>query len=199
MRELMASPAARRDWAVNLRPLLPGLITRIAELSELLDSKGIVFAPSDRQWLSAMKQAIFRDRPAYCGRSDCKAYATAEAPFKCCARCKWVLYCSPDCSVRSLEADVADPRAAGQLARAQADVYTPVLVIDPAAAYLPPRGDVRSDRAVLIWLAAPLSRCRRDSSWPWSCVADIPARPALTRSRDGRSRGLCVSRCSSLC
>ena len=188
--DVFAACDAPSDIVDRLGPLLPGLIVRSAKLA-LCPSPTSVSGPIkdgfEAAWMIALMRHVDAAGRFPCGDAACSAFATLEAPFKMCSRCRFVGFCSSSCLVRDCAMVAAlTHRAEGQLASTQARVCTTVVVIGSAAAYLPPRGDVRSDRAVLIWLAAPLSRCRRDSSCPWSCATEVPARPALTRSLDGR-------------
>ena len=100
-----ASSDAPPDIVDRLGPLLPGLIVRSAKLA-LCPSTTPVSGPIKDGFEAAWMMTLMRHVDAAgrfpCGNAAYSAFATLEAPFKMCSRCRFVGFCSSSCLVRDL-------------------------------------------------------------------------------------------------
>ena len=101
LQDVVEHPASLLDLRERLRPLLPSLIARAAPLCLRAATTHGQDVQVQHAWTSLRRYCGAAGNRRPCGNPTCATVATAEAPFKCCSQCRWVLYCSPACLVRS--------------------------------------------------------------------------------------------------
>ena len=107
---IFASADAPRDLIARLRPLLPGFVSRFriwtVEWSKIQPSAHMF----EHAWILALQQHVDPDGRTPCGNASCSVFATNDAIFKACSRCRWAMYCSLACLVRLGPLDRSDSR-----------------------------------------------------------------------------------------